>query len=124
MCHHLITQRHAFDGILDVINSVLVRGCGLSNGHADPLPGRAGEPLDGLELCVEDRQCEVPFRIGQAGRIVGLRRPAQGQVALALHVRQQRITLPGRATLEEVPGSRHHHVVVLSDEQLLPFGEP
>lgn len=123
MRHHLITQRHAFDGVLDVINNVLVRGCGLGNGHADPLPGRAGEAFDCLELGVQDRQCEVPLGVGQAGRVVGLRRPAQSKIPLALHVWQQRITLPGRATLEEVPGSRHHHVVVLSDEQLLPFGE-
>lgn len=92
--------------------------------QADLLPRRASQSPDRLEHAVEDGLGEVPLGVRQAGWIVGAGSLAQGQVPLAFQVRLVQIPLPRRAVLDEVPGPQGDQFGVLSDELLLPLGEP
>lgn len=92
--------------------------------QADLLARRPRQPADRLQHGVEDGHGEVPLGVRQAGWIVCAGSLAQGQVPLTLQVRFVQVPLPRRAVLDEVPGTQGDQFGVLSDELLLPLGEP
>lgn len=122
--HLLVALRHPCDGVLQVVNGVLMDRLRLCVLHANPLSWRARQPADGLQHGVEDGTREVLLGVRQAGRIVRAGSPAQRQEALALQVWYVQAPLPGRPVLYEVPGHLRDHLGVFSDELLLPLGEP
>ncbi len=122
--HLLVPLRHAGDGILEVVEVILQGALCLGIVQADTLPWRPCQAADRLQHGVEDRPGEVLLRVRQAARIVGAGSAAQGQEPLALQVRDVQAPLPGGPVLDEVSGHLRDHLGVVSDELLLPFGEP
>ena len=107
-----------------MVDLILLDALSLRIIQADLLPRRANQAADGLEHRVKDRPGEVLLRVRQAGRVIGHRRLAQGDVPLALQVRPVQVPLPRGTVLHKVPGPERDEPGVLSDELLLPLGEP
>jgi hypothetical protein len=68
------------------------------------LARRAGHPFDALQHGVEDRPCEVGFRVRQLRLVVRAGSLAQGKVSLSLQVTDQDRPLPRWSVLQEVAG--------------------
>jgi hypothetical protein len=82
--HLLVPLGHPGDGVLEVVDGVLLDQVRLSVLHGDTLARRPGEPADALQHGVEDRPCEVLLGVRKPRRIVRAGSPTQGQEALAL----------------------------------------
>lgn len=78
------------------------------------LARRAGHPFDALQHGVEDRPCEVGFRVRQLFLVVCASSLAQGKVSLPLQVTDQDRPLPRWSVLQEVAGQDGDEAVVFN----------
>lgn len=122
--HLLVPLGHPSDGVLEVVDGILLDQARLRILQGDALARRPGHATDALQHGVEDGPGEVLLGVREPRRIVRAGSPAQGQEPLALQVGDVQRPLPARPVLYEVPGHLRDHLGVFSDELLLPFGEP
>lgn len=85
------------------------------------LARRAGHPFDALQHGVQDRPCEVGFRVRQARWIVRACRLGQGQEPFAFQVFYEDTLLPRRPVLNEEPGQHLGKGNVFSRQRLTFF---
>jgi hypothetical protein len=82
--HLLVALGHAGDGVLEVVDGVLMGERRLGIFQGDPLPRGTGHPPDRLEHRVQDGPGEILLGVGQLRRIVRACCTAQGKEPLAL----------------------------------------
>lgn len=103
--HLLVLNGQGFDGQPQVIQMIEVRRQFGRFLQADlVLARRAGHSFDALQHGVQNRPCEVRFRVRQLLLVVRACRLAEGQISLAFQVTDQYGSLPGGPVLQEVAG--------------------
>jgi len=107
--HLLVPLGHPGDGVLEVVDGVLLDQARLRIFQGNAIPWSAGQAADALQHGVEDRPGEVLLGVRQPRRIVRAGSPAQGQEPLALQVRDVQRPLPPWPVLNEVPGHLGDH---------------
>jgi hypothetical protein len=107
--HLLVPLGHPGDGVLEVVDGVLLDQARLRIFQGNAITGSAGQAPDALQHGVEDRPGEVLLGVRQLRRVVRAGSPAQGQEPLALQVRDVQRPLPPGPVLNEVPGHLGDH---------------